>query len=133
MWYKKLGHVNCIAVITVCPLFIRKEWYIIQRQRSSSASSARSTQHARLHRHHVAKNAIAHLAVVVTIESNSVSRVVLNQFLDVQRRHQRRSPFVSHASPAREQHATASADWESSNGQSKRRRNTQNQHGKNAF
>ena len=121
------------AVMTVVADPFWLQWFTIQRPRSSSASSARNTQTARLHKHHVVKNVTAPSVAVVMIVSNKVSRVVLSQFLDVQRRHQRRFHSDSHAKHARRLHAIALADLESLNGLLKRRRSTPNQHGKRSY
>ena len=98
--------------IGLCFIFVtffinKKKWFIIQRQRNSSASSARSTQPAKSRRPLAEKSVTAHSAVVATIANNWVSRAVLNQFSGDPRRHQRRSHSGSHASPARRQQLTA--------------------------
>ena len=105
-------------------------WFITQRQRSSTANSARSTRTTKWHRPPEAKNVKSLSDVVVMIANRKVSRVVWSLFSVVRRRHRRRSHFVSHAKDARNHQCIASEDSESSNGQSIRRRSTQNQPGK---
>ena len=106
------------------------KWYTIQKQRNSTANSARNIKYIRLHKPAVVKNVNALSDVVVMIVSRKVLSDVWSLFSVVQRKHQRRSVYVLLAKDARNHQCIALEDYVSLNGWPIKRRSTPNQHGK---